>query len=52
MKKNQELLKQVQEVQEKAEKLAKYVANINVGQNKTRVDVQIDWTQGRIAINQ
>ena len=52
MKKNQELMKQVQEVQEKAEKLAKFVSNINLGPNKTRVDVQIDWTKGRIAINQ
>ncbi len=52
MKKNQELLKQVQDVQEKAEKLAKYVSNINLGSNKTRVDVQIDWNNGRIAINQ
>jgi DNA-binding protein YbaB len=52
MKKNQELLKQVQEVQEKAEKLAKYVSNINLGSAKTRVDVQIDWTKGQIAISQ
>ena len=52
MKNNQELLKQVQDVQEQAEKLAKYVSNMNLGSNKTRVDVQIDWTKGRIAISQ
>ena len=51
MKKDQELLKQVQEVQEKAEKLTKFVSN-NLGSNKTRVNVQIDWSNGRIAINQ
>lgn len=52
MKKNQELLKQVQDVQAQAEKLAKYVSNINLGSTKTRVEVQIDWTKGQIAVSQ
>ena len=52
MKNNPELLKQVQEVSVKGEKFTKSQLVSNIEPNKTnRVDVQIDWTKGRMAIS-
>lgn len=52
METNQKLLKKVQAVLEKGEKFVKTQTNINLEPSKSRVGVQIDWAQGRIAISQ